>query len=73
MLERLSAHGQPARIEMRDGMSVRGWTERASQILTNIAGERFPIMLAFVALPRRRTRHGPCATAGTSPARTCPA
>ena len=32
-------------------MSVRGWTERASHILSNIAGERFPIMSAFAAVP----------------------
>ena len=51
VLERLARTERPARIEMRDGMSVRGWTERASQILTNVAGSRFPIMLGFVALP----------------------
>ena len=51
VLERLARMDRPARIEMRDGMSVRGWTERASQILTNIAGQRFPIMLGFAALP----------------------
>jgi hypothetical protein len=51
VLERLTRMERPARIEMRDGMSVRGWTERASQILTNIAGPRFPIMLGFAALP----------------------
>ena len=51
VLERLTRVEAPARLEMRDGMSVRGWTERASQILSNIAGERFPIMSAFAAVP----------------------
>jgi hypothetical protein len=51
VLERLTRFDAPARIEMRDGMSVRGWTERASHILSNIAGERFPIMSAFAAVP----------------------
>jgi hypothetical protein len=51
VLEKLARVERPTRIEMHDGMTVRGWTERASRILMNIAGQRFPIMSGFCAFP----------------------
>jgi hypothetical protein len=58
VLDRLRQIDAPTRIEMHDGMSVRGWTERASQVLAQIAGERFPIMLALVFVPEGELASG---------------
>jgi hypothetical protein len=52
VLDNLERLALPARLEISDGMSVRAWTERTTQIIQGSAGKGFPVVSAFAPVPQ---------------------